>query len=112
MGSPASVEIFPMKKPLHPLAHLALLFGIAAAIVLLAGCNTTSCEMERPDGTRVKVVNNRFLWSTEAYTVSFSTNTATLSANKAGTDSAAIQAAVQGSINGMAAAVTAGVIKP
>lgn len=36
-----------MKKPLHPLAHFALLIGIAAAIVLLTGCKSSRQVIEK-----------------------------------------------------------------
>jgi hypothetical protein len=85
------------------------IIGLAA---MCCGCNTTTCKMERPDGTKICVVNNRFFWSSDSYMASFGTNSASLTANKSSVDANAIAAAVQGAINGAAAAASAGVIKP
>ena len=87
-------------------------FPIIAAGVICCGCNTTTCKMDRPDGTKISVVNNRFFWSSDSYACTFGTNSASLTANKSNVDASAIAAAVQGAINGAAAAASAGVIKP
>lgn len=75
----------------------ANLFLFVAALAF-CGCNTTSFESVKSDGTRVCVSNSRLFWATENYSVTFGTNTATLTANKSNTDRDAIAAAVEAAV--------------
>ena len=52
---------------------------IIAAALACVGCNTISYQR---DGVTVKC--SRVFWSTESYSVSFSTNSASLDVNKSG----------------------------
>lgn len=74
------------------------------SLILLTGCNTTSFKVTKPDGTSVTIANTRFLWTTDSYAASFTTNSASLTANKSATDSETIKAVVQGAVAGMAQA--------
>ena len=60
------------------------------AIVLLAcaGCNTT--EFTKTAAGDVTIKNKRYLWSTDSYEASWSTNGATLDVNKSGADAKAV----------------------
>jgi len=71
------------------------------AAVLLTGCNTTVFTAVKSDGTKVSVSNHRFLWTSDSYTATLSTNGASLSANKSSADSATISAIVQGAVSGV-----------
>jgi hypothetical protein len=73
-------------------------------VALFAGCCATNFSATKPDGTKVAVSNYRLIWSTEAYNCNISSNSASLTANKSSTDSAAIAAVAQGVVQGMAAA--------
>ncbi len=72
---------------------------ISLPIILLTACNTTNFSATRADGTKVQIVNRRFMWATEAYNATLTTNGASLSASKSTVDSAAIGAAVAGAVD-------------
>lgn len=78
---------------------------IPMAALVFCGCNTTSFEATKPDGTHLKIANHRLFWSSDSYTATISTNGASLSANKSTSDSAAIQAIVQGAVAGATQAI-------
>lgn len=78
---------------------------LIGACALLAGCNTTSFTATKPDGTKIAISNNRFLWSSDSYSATLTTNGASLTANKSSADSATIQAIVQGAVAGAGQAV-------
>ena len=79
------------------------LFAIGAIGVLavLTGCNSTSFTATKPDGTIINVKNSRLLWSTEAYAVNLTSNSASLSATKASADAAAFAAIAEGVAKGL-----------
>jgi hypothetical protein len=77
-----------------------LFAGLAA--LACAGCNTThfvrtEVWREQRNGqpvtvtNRVEVLNRRAIWSTESYTASLGTNSASLTATKSSTDQQTIQ---------------------
>lgn len=74
---------------------------IPIAALLLTGCNTTVFTAKKSDGTTVSISNHRFLWSSDSYSASLTTNGASLTANKSSSDSATIAAIVQGAVAGV-----------
>lgn len=82
------------------------LFPIAIAAMFLAGCCATSYTYQaQTGGPQLKVSNNRFLWTSDAYSVTFGTNgTASIIVSKSGADNAALGAIVQGVVQGLASA--------
>lgn len=79
-----------------------LLLTIIAAT--LAGCNTTSLTVTKPDGVIVSVRNTRLLWATDSYTASWNTNGASLSANKSNVDREALGTIVSAAVSAAAKA--------
>ena len=71
------------------------------SLALVAGCNSTRFDAEKPDGTKLHVRNSRLLWSTEAYSVNISSNGASLNATKASADAAAFAAIAEGVAKGL-----------
>jgi hypothetical protein len=67
-------------------------------LALVAGCNSTSFKATKPDGTTVSISNTRFLFATENYSATLTTNGATLSATKSGVDGEAGAAIVAAAI--------------
>lgn len=70
-------------------------------ILVLTGCNTTSFQSVRPDGTYIKVSNQRFFWQTELYALTLSSNSASLKATKANASSDAMGAVAEGVARGI-----------
>ena len=79
--------------------------GGVAAIILLCGCNTTSLTVTKPDGVVVSVRNTRILWATDSYAASWSTNGASLSANKSNVDREALGVVVSAAVSAAAKSV-------
>lgn len=71
-------------------------------ILVLTGCNTTSFQAVRPDGTYIRVSNQRFFWQTELYALTLSSNTATLKATKANASADALGSVAEGVARGLA----------
>jgi hypothetical protein len=85
----------------------AMLLALLAMPLLFCGCNTTRfsrtetwLDPERGPVTNVvSVMNRRAIWSTESYTATLGTNTASLTATKSSTDQETIQILVQALIS-------------
>lgn len=71
---------------------------IALIPLLLCGCNTTSFEQTAPDGTVIRVVNNRFAWKTETYAIKLGENSITTSGS--GADNEVIKSVAEGAVAG------------
>lgn len=78
---------------------------IIAAGFLFCGCNTTSLTVTKPDGVVVRVNNTRLLWATDSYSASWSTNGASLSANKSNVDREALGVVVSAAVSAAAKSV-------
>lgn len=91
-----------MRRFMRP-AMLTLL----AIPLLFCGCNTTRFSRTEtwldpqrgPVTNVVSVMNRRAIWSTESYTATLGTNTASLTATKSSTDQETIQILVQALIS-------------
>lgn len=79
---------------------LLILSLLSTLALFVTACNTTSFEATKPDGTHIRITNQRLLWSSDNYAATLGTNGASLTANKSSTDSATIQAIVQGAVAG------------
>jgi len=76
---------------------------IIGLALLCAGCNTTRFSRAQViDGKTniTSLVNYRFLWANEGYTMTISSNTASITCQKTSVDSQAIAAGVQGAVQG------------
>jgi hypothetical protein len=74
---------------------LALIIAAAS----LCGCNTTSLTVTKPDGVVVSVKNTRLFWATDSYAASWTTNGASLSANRSNVDREALGTIVSAAVS-------------
>lgn len=79
-------------------ATMAIIFTAA----ICCGCNTTRFDATKPDGTKLVITNTRFLWATDSYVATFTTNGASLSANKSNVDREALGTIVSAAVSAAA----------
>jgi Flp pilus assembly protein TadG len=79
------------------------ILALAAAALISTACNTTQFSKRETSDNKtnvVSIVNSRWFWNNEGYTVQLSNDTASITAAKSGTDNATIQAIVAGAVQG------------
>lgn len=81
-----------------------LFLGVLCVLAVCTGCNTTTFDATKPDGTKIHIVNNRLLWTTDSYAAELSGERASLNANKSKTDTEALKAVVEAAVTSAAAA--------
>ena len=95
-----------MKTINHQLSTINRLAPLLCALCVLCGsitgCNTTSLTVTKPDGVVVSVRNTRLLWATDSYAASWTTNGASLSANRSNVDREALGTIVSAAVSAAA----------